>query len=222
MNDGTCSVLGCERQAWARELCNAHYRRWRENGDPGAAVVRDRIPGRKCKVEGCDRDHVCRGMCRSHYARWRNNGDPGTAEFRVYYDVTARDEQGRKRCPSCEEWLAVEKFGKHASTTDGLSKRCRNCERKADLKRNFHLTVEQYKEMLHAQGGCCAICSNPPDGDKWLAVDHDHACCPEKGKSCGQCVRALLCGNCNTAIGMMSDDAERLEAAATYLRKYAA
>ena len=34
------------------------------------------------------------------------------------------------------------------------------------------------------------------------------------------CVRALLCDQCNRAIGLMRDNPERLEAAAVYLRRY--
>lgn len=35
-------------------------------------------------------------------------------------------------------------------------------ERDAHLRREFGITVEQYEEMLHAQGGGCAICGRAP------------------------------------------------------------
>ena len=42
------------------------------------------------------------------------------------------------------------------------SGRKRISDRKSHLKRNYGLTVEQYEEMLAAQGGVCAICQRAP------------------------------------------------------------
>lgn len=52
-----------------------------------------------------------------------------------------------------------------------------------------------------------------------LVVDHDHACCPG-GKSCGRCVRGFLCGGCNTGIGLFSENAAVIRAAADYLDRW--
>lgn len=79
------------------------------------------------------------------------------------------------------------------------------------------VTLDQYDALLAAQGGGCAICgSTNPRGRGRFHVDHDHACCPGK-KSCGSCVRGLLCGNCNPGLGAFGDDPDRLLAAAAYL-----
>lgn len=45
-------------------------------------------------------------------------------------------------------------------------------------------------------------------------MDHDHACCADKNKSCGKCVRGLLCHNCNIALGHIE---RRLQLARSYL-----
>ena len=88
------------------------------------------------------------------------------------------------------------------------------------LRTRFHITVEDYLTILDAQGGGCAICGATYFGDKRLKrfhVDHDHSCCPEAGRSCGKCVRGLLCHGCNTALGNFGDDRDRLEKAIQYL-----
>lgn len=83
--------------------------------------------------------------------------------------------------------------------------------------RGYGLTVEQYDALVVAQGGVCAICRQPDRLGRRLAVDHDHTCCPRQQGSCGECVRGLLCFDCNTVLGKVRDDPARLRAAADYL-----
>ena len=86
------------------------------------------------------------------------------------------------------------------------------------IRAKYKLTEEQYKALLEAQGGGCAVCGTDKPGGRGvlLNVDHDHACCPGN-KSCGKCVRGLLCALCNIGLGSFQDNADRLIAAATYL-----
>jgi hypothetical protein len=81
------------------------------------------------------------------------------------------------------------------------------------------LTQEMFDRLLEYQGHACAICRSPEPGGKgsWH-IDHDHACCPG-ARSCGKCVRGLLCGACNMALGLLHDDPARLQAALRYLDK---
>lgn len=92
----------------------------------------------------------------------------------------------------------------------------RGCPGCADVRRArmYRLDPHEWQAMVAAQGGGCAICGRT---DKSLHVDHDHRCCPGD-KSCGKCVRKLLCGNCNRGIGLFGDSPELMEAAAAYLR----
>jgi len=62
------------------------------------------------------------------------------------------------------------------------------------LKLKYGLSVEQYDKLLALQNGVCAICGKKPIGNKPLYVDHCHA---------ANHVRGLLCGNCNTAEGLI-------------------
>jgi hypothetical protein len=86
--------------------------------------------------------------------------------------------------------------------------------------RRYGIEWEQYEQMLADQGGVCAICGAPPKGGRTsssrLHVDHDHGCCPGT-KSCGECVRGLLCSNCNMAVGLLKDDPTILTAALRYV-----
>jgi hypothetical protein len=84
------------------------------------------------------------------------------------------------------------------------------------LKRNFGITREDYRIMLHSQNGSCAICGSDKPGIngktiKNFAVDHDHA----TGK-----VRALLCENCNQGLGNFLDKPTLLRQAAEYLDSF--
>jgi hypothetical protein len=92
--------------------------------------------------------------------------------------------------------------------------------RDIDLQKKYRMTVVDFDELLAGQGGGCAICGGQPSGKgkagSRLHVDHDHRCCPGVG-SCGECIRGLLCGSCNTMLGLAGEMAERLRAAADYL-----
>lgn len=88
--------------------------------------------------------------------------------------------------------------------------------RKQQLAHRYGITYEQYQAMLEAQDGKCAICGLVPEGE--FHVDHDHSCCAGS-KSCGECVRGLLCQPCNHMLGNAKDSPDRLVAAAAYLMR---
>ena len=86
-----------------------------------------------------------------------------------------------------------------------------------DTLRIVGVTPERFDEMLAAQDGRCAICrSAEPGANGSFHVDHDHACCSGK-RSCGKCVRSLLCHFCNAMLGYARDDTAILLAAVRYL-----
>jgi len=88
------------------------------------------------------------------------------------------------------------------------------------LAKRFGQSLEWYDRTLKKQGGKCAICQRDFSGFKvGPAVDHDRNCCPGSD-SCGQCVRGLLCGSCNTALGRFGDGPERLRSALRYVNKH--
>lgn len=65
MDNRTCSVEACERRPVARDLCNAHYIKWRRS-QPG-------LP--QCAASDCDEPIDSRGLCKRHYdAQWKPKG----------------------------------------------------------------------------------------------------------------------------------------------------
>jgi hypothetical protein len=82
------------------------------------------------------------------------------------------------------------------------------------LKR-YGLTEPKYDALIQKQDGRCAGCGDQRKRNEWH-VDHDHACCPGE-RTCGKCVRGLLCRDCNLALGQARDSIARLLGLADYL-----
>jgi len=126
---------------------------------------------------------------------------------------------GSKWCPECGEIKLVADFPKNRSSRSGLGTYCKPCHnricrenkekhggaRNYHLRRRYGITVEHFDRMFAEQGGLCAICREAPAEH----VDHDHA----TGR-----VRALLCLNCNGALGQFRDRPELTLAAYAYLQ----
>lgn len=88
------------------------------------------------------------------------------------------------------------------------------CDRGVSRRRGINL--EDYHAMVKEQDNKCAICRFPEKRMMngkivRLCMDHNHA----TGR-----IRELLCHDCNTAIGKMKDDVQRLQLAIDYLNKH--
>lgn len=80
----------------------------------------------------------------------------------------------------------------------------------------FGLSLAEVYEMYDTQNHLCAICRQPEriatKGTlRRLAIDHDH----ETGV-----IRALLCSQCNQALGLFQDDPFLMRTAAAYLESH--
>lgn len=143
--------------------------------------------------------------------------------------------RGRERYPAaCRACCKAYRDGRRSRMTEEEkeAQRLRDREsyyrnpatrRRQHLKQFYGITPEQFDALKLSQRGVCAICGDEerPGRDgvtPELSIDHDHSCCPESGRSCGRCIRGLLCRSCNQGIGFLRDSQTILTAASEYLR----
>ena len=90
----------------------------------------------------------------------------------------------------------------------------------------YNIDIPTYLSLGDSQGWLCKCCSAPisPYSDT-TAVDHDHAHCKwfdEDGKqlrTCGRCIRGLLCTRCNLLEGQLTSDPNRIRLLIKYLNR---
>ncbi|MEV2211282.1 endonuclease VII domain-containing protein [Streptomyces sp. NPDC050997] len=107
---------------------------------------------------------------------------------------------------------------RRTSKPDG-ARGCKTCNNDSRRRAMYGTEPEDFLRMLEDQGNCCAVCGVGFADDNRSQVDHDHSCCPGK-KSCGECVRGLLCNSCNNGLGRFKDSVNHLRAAVSYLESF--
>lgn len=159
-------------------------------------------------------------------------GKPKSPEHRAAIKAALLARRGEtKQCRDCLQVLPLSAFPRRRSATQAgiLESRCEPCFREDNRKKarkSYHrkpleqrtranravalmryhgITVEQFDELFAKQGNLCAICRTE------IAKPHvDH--CHETNV-----IRGILCAHCNTAIGLLGDDPERMLRAAEYV-----
>ena len=144
-------------------------------------------------------------QCRRDYLKKRSQSPEGKAAYKRYW----HSEKGKR---AQKEWNGSEK-GKTTRTKYKKSEHGRQQRRYAHVNRTYNLSKEKYDNFLQIQNSCCAICKVSLDRPY---VDHNHQCC-EGEKSCGKCVRGLLCFSCNRLLADANDKTETLQSAINYL-----
>ena len=127
------------------------------------------------------------------------------------YCITCMNKYQRDRYASPEQYKQ-----RKMSEEENRVKR-KESHRKYYLKSMYNIAQDQFDDMMIEQNGRCAICEEQATPDRYLHVDHDHACCSGE-KSCGECVRGLLCYKCNSVLGLIADNIETLKSAERYLQ----
>jgi hypothetical protein len=194
------------KPVFSAALCSAHYTRQRRYGD--ASIVKRGLDLPVPEAKPC-------AIC-------------GAVKPLSEFSVGAKASKGGKGsyCRPCaaerqREWRVANpgRIREHRQQHNERRKPARPAQR---IKQTYGITLEDYERILESQQGGCGICGGPRNGPgKRFHIDHDHTCCPWVG-SCGKCIRGLLCGNCNTMLGLAKEDPDRLRAAIAYLDRYAA
>lgn len=174
----------------------------------------------RCSVEECVSVVRARGLCIKHYGEARRSGELDLILPRRKDNLcaTCRTEPAMlprsSYCRGCATTHERERRRENANEINARSRSRYSPDKNfAQKLKRYGLTLESYAAIAERQGGVCAICEEPGE----LHVDHDHECCPEKMRSCGKCIRGLLCSNCNNGLGRFKDSVRRLTRASEYL-----
>jgi predicted nucleic acid-binding Zn ribbon protein len=228
-----CSIPDCTSPVKARNLCGAHYQKFRLDGTLDEVAPPVRRPCGICATPVSGRRwgaQYCSKRCNDKARYQRKVAPLGNA---------------RETCQQCDAPLAlVRKRRDRLFCSEQCSQTWHNREKArlvAEAKRNgppcpacgaqlgpyrkifcsdeckfddrrariYGLTVADVHALMESQGRACAICRSAEWGLKGPQVDHCHT----NGH-----VRGLLCASCNNGLGRFKDDPERLDRAAAYLR----
>lgn len=197
INSGLCAVGGCEKAAFAKNLCQQHYNKADHPMKATWKILRSRHPGEYSpsweSFEAFLADVGSR-PARKHQLRRIDLTKPFSKENAAWFAPVSSGSQRGK-------WTADETASYSRAWT---------------LKKKFGISLDHYDEMLAAQNGVCAICGGKESHVhksgklKDLSVDHCHT----NGN-----VRGLLCVKCNRALGCLEDSVPRLKRAIAYLEK---
>jgi len=133
------------------------------------------------------------------FATWRRK-DKSIA-LQPHCKVCIRDKQRAYRAANREHVKEVDKAfrASYRKTEKG------NLSYRRTAWKRYGIDPELAELYYLAHDGKCEICKEPGDS---LCVDHCHDT---------KIIRGMLCQKCNTALGLLNDDANRLQTAYNYL-----
>lgn len=201
-----CAFSGCEGPQYSIGLCHGHYSQHYAGKEltPLRTVLNK---DRTCEFPGCINKVRARGLCYTH-ADQRNRGvqlTPIRPKLPRQRALELR-AQGLGHCYLCDRNKDLSEFpwDHGRDVPHSYCKRCKAIKRKA-IQNN--LTFAFVEALYKYQEDRCAICGSangePGDGSDWLQMDHWGGCCArssKEDKTCGKCVRGLLCGACNSRL----------------------
>lgn len=161
----------------------------------GERKPRDEFADHACSNDG--KSPRCRPCATEHIREWRSRNLEHARDL-------ARGSQRRR----AQQPLTKDKM--------------REYNKRAQLKKKYGMTPEQFEEMLREQNGRCSICSVEVKANIAYApgVSRATMACVDHCHTTGR-IRSILCNKCNRGIGMFGDDTGLLEKAIAYLNRWA-
>lgn len=184
-------------------------------------------------------DTSCRDCRKAKIKAYRlANVDKVRERERAYYEAHRLEDNARSRSYQHNNRERINEYRRLRFQSDPTARERRraylatweakNPERVRAARRKYArtiaygLTEEQFDQMWQDQDGQCACCHR--EINPWgrsTHIDHDHACCAGP-RSCGKCVRGIVCGSCNVGLGKFRDDPILLASAIEYLERWKA
>lgn len=185
-----------DRYPLTKGLCKTHYMQSRRGrGMAPIDAYRATAESRMCGFGECGRAVSARGLCTAHYQQ-RSKGQPLSPlrPKRANGAVREMVERGIVECLGCG--LGKPRSDFSAVNASGAPRPyCKPCNSERVRLNNYKVTREFVSLLARFQQDRCAVCRRAHTGGKAMHLDHDHACCAQG--SCGDCVRGLVCNNCN-------------------------
>ncbi|RFS81363.1 hypothetical protein D0T12_32545 [Actinomadura spongiicola] len=178
--------------------------------------------GKLCSFEGCNRPHYAKDLCRPHWKQQADNQPlrPIRKYQRNKIEYAEAIRLGEFECHTCRTIKSLDQFYKNGNR---YNVNCKRCHQDKVVARAFNFpNLASLHKFRNEHRNTCAICGRVDDekGSKRFAIDHDHTCCSTAGRSCGKCIRGLLCVSCNAGLGGFRDNIELLAKAIDYLRSH--
>ena len=201
-----CKAPVCENPAIKnRTLCTKHKHRFRKTKDFN-------IPERVKKEELFSNGII--KICKVH----------GNLKYHQCYIQYSKYKDKKYKYYQCKECVSIKKMRlyyldpqKHINFSKKTAQKYK--EKFQKRKNEYHIKtmidLDKYYEIIIKQDNKCAICKKSETAKhkngkiKRLSIDHHHL----TGK-----FRGLLCGKCNTGLGLFKESIEILQLAIEYLK----
>lgn len=128
-----------------------------------------------------------------------------------------------ERCynKSRREIKRAQYMARHRRIKAELGPNFKKWNRERHLKHRYGITPDQWEWIFDRQHGRC-VCGKKFEKEGKSNVphlDHNHKCCPKK--SCGKCVRGMLCFRCNSVLGFLESEPHLLpQFLVEYLKRF--